>query len=233
MNDFSRQSPVIRLTAFLKEIPGHTLKRGRDGMGGSRGHIYLPKTDKICSLQFRTRHLSSWCSDNALDVCSGDAQFESRPGHELSWEVSRGFSQSFKANSERVFWLGHNSRFLANPFKFTIQQLSHNSVLYSLNTEWIVKQIPIRVSFASVLADENVQRNTVSLTGCFRTSSALWDSVSLWNNDLNAKSGTFLQFLINWRTPGQDTKSGTYGLLSYNEIRSWSVWKIQWTSPWK
>lgn len=61
-------------------------------MEGSRGHIYVLKTDRIYSLQFVTKHLSGWYSDNALGAGLGDARFETRPGHQISLEVSRGFS---------------------------------------------------------------------------------------------------------------------------------------------
>jgi hypothetical protein len=46
------------------------------------GHMYVLKTDHICSLKFRMRKLTDWYSMNTIDLCPAGTEYESQPRHQ-------------------------------------------------------------------------------------------------------------------------------------------------------
>jgi hypothetical protein len=68
---------------------GHILKRERDGVEKHwEGYIYRIKTDHASSLKLSTWKITGRCSGKAVDLCSGGARVEHRPGHYLAWSLS-------------------------------------------------------------------------------------------------------------------------------------------------
>jgi hypothetical protein len=74
--------------------------------------------------------VTGWHNGNALDLYSGGARFKSQPGHQPSWQVFRGFPQSFQSISRILPLVGHD-HFCPNPFQFvwhpTTQHCSVNT----------------------------------------------------------------------------------------------------------
>jgi hypothetical protein len=70
-------------------------------------------------------------SGNDLDLYSGCARFEFRPGHWLSWDFPCS-SPVLPDKCSVVSYLGHNN-FLPNPFEFIIYHSPYHSTLHSPN----------------------------------------------------------------------------------------------------
>jgi hypothetical protein len=114
-------------------------------------HYYLPVCDPVysgSSLTFQRNATASEISvklpeytasynGNALQLYSTGARFESRPGHQVTWEILRGFPQSLQENDGLAPRLGDDC-FLPNfafIYHLIIRRYINSIVRASLNNQ--------------------------------------------------------------------------------------------------